>query len=680
MANCVRLVAPDGCERQMILVRGGTGDNFGNPTACPAQPFKLKDGATAVALSGTANNVVGTFAPEEPLTSFTGNPTGTWHIRICDGTAATTGTLDYVKLNFVTCVGPTATRSVVPACGTNQFFVAVNVTNMGTASSYTITNNIDGSTVNVPGVGVYNAGPFTSGANVTVTLVHSDDVSCNAVLPAISYTCPPANDDCANAILLTPGAVCNPVAGTVLGSTQSAPNSTCDGFGNTADDDVWYRFVATRTEHRIIFNAQFDGVVELRTSPCNGTIIDCEDNNFGAPFIETLTVPGLTIGTTYYIRAFSWSAALPANPNFTICVVAPDCLGAYGGPAIPGAACSDGDPNTLLDAYNSNCVCEGLPCTTDLAIDFTMDASWYMVVTDEQGDGITGGGYVVRRTNGTLLQPYTRVIDNRANYAGVTPSQVSGPPVTANAFNIPLSTDRLIYTSCDKMDWRTTCGGEYVVATDNPAVTAQYGVTNSTSGYEMWWFAPNGGYSFRRTQYHSTTNGLAASATRACHFKPNTWAGSPLQPNTLYNVKVRSIVAGAPGNWGPACRFAINNTLAGCPLTKLMDIPDNQYLSCGQMRLANSTSTYVYARNVRRMTGSCTWQNANRYQFRFRIVGEGINVVKTSATNQIFVNTVGLLCGKTYQVDVRASFNNGANWCVTTPSGINDPAWGDVCT
>jgi hypothetical protein len=73
------------------------------------------------------------------------------------------------------------------------------------------------------------------------------------------------------------------------------------------------------------------------------------------------------------------------------------------------------------------------------------------------------------------------------------------------------------------------------------------------------------------------------------------------------------------------------------------------------------------------MLPSCAWQNANRYQFRFRIVAESFELIKTSATGQYFVNTVGLTCGKTYEVDVRASFDNGATWCHA------GSLWGDEC-
>jgi hypothetical protein len=301
------------------------------------------------------------------------------------------------------------------------------------------------------------------------------------------------------------------------------------------------------------------------------------------------------------------------------------------------------------------------------------DGCYYLRVTDAGGDGILGGGYVLYEGPGEQR----RLIDNRRDEFGVggfTTGSVSA--IAANqGFCLPMGDDRLIYTSIDKTDWRTSpCVAEYVVANDNPAVSAQYGGPNAaTSGYQMWWYNPNGGYSFKRFQSHNTANGLANNAIRACHFKVNGWSGNALQQNVFYNVKVRSRVAGTYAQWGQASRFRVSNTGAACPRTKLMDIPYNQYLSCGQTRPIDANAL-VHAVPVKKMKSNCTYLNANRYQFRFRIPAESVTITKTSATNEYWVNTIGLACGKTYEVDVRASFNNGSSWCYSS-----DP-YGPVCT
>jgi len=324
----------------------------------------------------------------------------------------------------------------------------------------------------------------------------------------------------------------------------------------------------------------------------------------------------------------------------------------------------------LLSADGATRYCTGTPYP-DAEQTFTggccvPNGCYRLRVTDAGGDGIAGGGYILRETDGSGR----RIIDAKGAFDGGSESAIAN----GEGFCLPIGTDRLISTSCDKMEWRAApCGAEYVVANSNPAVSAQYGIANSTSGYQMWWYNPNGGYSFKRTQYHSTANGLAASATRACHFKINAWSGNQLAEGAFCNVKVRGIVAGDFQPWGPACRFMLNSAAAQCPSTKLYDLPDPQFISCNQSKAIGS-GVNVFARPVRRVTPSCTWQNASRYQFRFREPGSGFELVKTSAIGKYFVNTLGLTCGKTYEVDVRASFDNGQNWC------HSGDAWGDICT
>jgi len=61
----------------------------------------------------------------------------------------------------------------------------------------------------------------------------------------------PANDECANATLLTINspASCNTVThGYTEGATASSQANSCSV---TADDDVWYKFVATSAAHKI---------------------------------------------------------------------------------------------------------------------------------------------------------------------------------------------------------------------------------------------------------------------------------------------------------------------------------------------------------------------------------------------------------------------------------------------
>ena len=137
-------------------------------------------------------------------------------------------------------------------------------------------------------------------------------------------TIPPAtNDECSTASSLTVSSsvTCNTSTnGTLNGATESIGRASCD-FASGTIADVWYSFVAANTSHNItvIPEASFDPVVEVRSGACSGTTaIGCEDR-YGPGVSETLTVTGLTIGQTYFVRVYSYTSGVPSTPGFTIC-------------------------------------------------------------------------------------------------------------------------------------------------------------------------------------------------------------------------------------------------------------------------------------------------------------------------------------------------------------------------
>ncbi len=132
----------------------------------------------------------------------------------------------------------------------------------------------------------------------------------------------PSNDDCANAIELFSTDPCSPVVGTVDDATSSGTDD-CVG---TADDDVWYFFVANSASYDIEVDGYgnfingIDVVIGVYSGNCSSlTNIDCEDGTL-AGGTETLTVGGLTIGNTYYIQIYDYFTGEPGNPDFDICI------------------------------------------------------------------------------------------------------------------------------------------------------------------------------------------------------------------------------------------------------------------------------------------------------------------------------------------------------------------------
>ncbi|MDQ3101499.1 MAG: T9SS type A sorting domain-containing protein, partial [Bacteroidota bacterium] len=360
-----------------------------------------------------------------------------------------------------------------------------------------------------------------------------------------------------------------------------------------------------------------------------------------------------------------------------------------------GSICdSNPDPNQFgLGELNATCNCIAVPCTEDVTLEFQTDAngsqtSWEInpfdselvicgggglpnsaVITttcclpegcfklrvmDSAGDGMTTGGYILRDENNQ------RIIDNRNNFNSGSLSAIAND----GGFCLPIGTDRLIFTSCDKLDWVTN---QFIVASLNPAVSAEWinGAPNSqqdaNSGYEFWFFDPNGGYSYRHFRSHSTSHGYGTGAARAAHLRLNNWSvANQIPVGELLNVRVRGRVNGVNFEWGPACRFKLDPVAAACPMTKLMDIPGHQFLSCGQYR-EFAPGSYVHARPV---------SGASQYQFRFRQPAEGFEKIRTNSSyfTELWWPVNPLITGSQYEVDVRA-MKNGV-WC----------PWGEICT
>ncbi|MBL7938484.1 MAG: T9SS type A sorting domain-containing protein [Flavobacteriales bacterium] len=270
-------------------------------------------------------------------------------------------------------------------------------------------------------------------------------------------------------------------------------------------------------------------------------------------------------------------------------------------------------------------------------------------VLDSAGDGMTTGGYVLKDQAGN------RIIDNTNDGVFGAESSVSGN----GTFCLPMSTDRPILSVCDKLDW---VNSDFMVASPVPEVSAQWGIGDQTDdGYEFWFYDPDGTYSQRKFRNHATAGGFGSGALRACYQRVG-WLPSvnPIPTGVLLNVKVRGRVNGINNEWGTACRFKLDPVAAACPLTKLIDTPGHVYYSCGTTR---TRSQFVSAKGV---------SGANRYEFEFVNTADGYSHTIQSANYHRYLNwaTPALVSGRTYQVRVRASRDNGASWC----------PWGEECT
>ncbi|MDN3493094.1 T9SS type A sorting domain-containing protein [Winogradskyella bathintestinalis] len=224
------------------------------------------------------------------------------------------------------CINPTIdTLTPVSDCDNGEFFVDVDISYLGDASSLTLSDDVAGSAdiTNITETGIVSAGPYPSGTMVNFVLTNDDDDTCSYMDSAFYY-CPPTNDDCSGAIDLT-GSInadnsCNMVtAASNAGATDSTGDpSSCSGGSN----DVWFSFVAS-SEIMILEYLNIDsapgfpagGVIqstELLTGSCGDlTSVACFGSNY-------VTFTGLTTGTTYYVRNRTNFGS--SQQNYDICL------------------------------------------------------------------------------------------------------------------------------------------------------------------------------------------------------------------------------------------------------------------------------------------------------------------------------------------------------------------------
>ncbi|MCB0763814.1 MAG: hypothetical protein R2815_13085 [Flavobacteriales bacterium] len=299
----------------------------------------------------------------------------------------------------------------------------------------------------------------------------------------------------------------------------------------------------------------------------------------------------------------------------------------------------------LIPKGYSYAACSGTGLPNNATVEATCcvaRGSYRLRVLDSAGDGIANGGYTLR--NGSD----ERIIDNRNNFSTGSVSALADE----ETFETQMGTDKLIFSRCDKLDWMPS--GEYVVINANPLVSAQYGITNSTSGYEYWFFDPNGSYSFRRFLSHASNDLYGNAELRACHLKVNNWAAANHIPTgVMMNVRVRGRVAGVNLPWGPACRFKIDPVAAACPVSWLINDPENPNFSCGVTR---TRTQKVVAQPIR---------GANRYEFEFVNTADAYHysIASSSYIRSLNWSSPALVPGHTYQVRVRISRDFGQTWC-----------------
>ena len=226
---------------------------------------------------------------------------------------------------------------------------------------------------------------------------------------------PPANDNCVGAVMVpvNPDLNCAlTTPGTIAWATGSTPASTCTG---TADDDVWYQFVATNPTHTINFNNVTGSTTLLYHAVYSGiscgalTLLNCATAN------QSL-IGGLTVGQTYTIRVYSQTNVLPQTTTFNLCIGTPppppandNCATATVVPVNPTLTCAQVATGTIAWSTPS---AEGNTCggtdDDDVWFEFTATNTQHTINLNNITGGTTDLFHVVYSGNicGTLTQLY----------------------------------------------------------------------------------------------------------------------------------------------------------------------------------------------------------------------------------------------------------------------------------
>ncbi|MGC1471988.1 MAG: gliding motility-associated C-terminal domain-containing protein [Psychroserpens sp.] len=227
--------------------------------------------------------------------------------------------IDYT-VSCATCVNPTATYQVIDDCDNgDQFLIDVNISSLGDASTLTISNNIDATTVAVSSTGVYQVGPFPFLVDVVVSVSNDQDASCVINSGNIQLlACPPENDNPCDATVavVNDDDSCNLfTSGSLVEATDSGvPDGSCAG---NPDDDVWFQFTALNEVQLIslinINGGGFNTDHALYGGDCDNLIeLECTNG------VASVT-PQLVVGDTYFVRVFSGGSAA-ATTTFDLCI------------------------------------------------------------------------------------------------------------------------------------------------------------------------------------------------------------------------------------------------------------------------------------------------------------------------------------------------------------------------
>jgi hypothetical protein len=246
---------------------------------------------------------------------------------------------------------------------------------------------------------------FVTGQTYYIRLMNSS--SANTTYPfyiCVTYSPPPTNDLCLNAIDLIPTNSNVYEFGSLINSTISSVTPQCS---STASQDIWYRFVATNNLLKInvdVYNSIENYGFQVLQGSCSGSSLVCIVRNPNEVF-NGYTSDAFVVGQTYYVRVFN-SSNIPSIINFNIYIQT--------NPALSNDLCDNAKiltANTIdsesigyfANSYNNSMTPSCVQyISSDLWYQFVANNSEMTVTLESTSDGTTDdydGGFEIVQDN-----------------------------------------------------------------------------------------------------------------------------------------------------------------------------------------------------------------------------------------------------------------------------------------
>ena len=225
-----------------------------------------------------------------------------------------------LEWSVIDCVPFEATYTVVSDCANgDQFLVEVNVTNLGSATSLSVYDDFGSEGQTATQTGILTFGPYDNQTEVIFTIENNQNSDCSISSSELTQNaCPPANDDCSNAVALITGGdfETNPVVGTNMGATASQianttiPAPTC---GSYSGGDVWYSIVVPASGNITVETNSNEGglimdtVMQVYSGTCEALVnVECDDDDSDDGLFSKISLVDRTPGELLYVRVFEY--------------------------------------------------------------------------------------------------------------------------------------------------------------------------------------------------------------------------------------------------------------------------------------------------------------------------------------------------------------------------------------